>query len=818
MPYSTSSLDDNAQNAGNTQQVSQSGQKQITIASGGVQKWPGARSYNPLSEMSSSTYNISLYVTTSEIGNKFVQGGGTMAGINPLNDPIYVVAQSGGTNKSLENKISPAGLDYYIDDLTITTVMPNTQGKSATATTELKFKIYEPTGFSFLKDLSAASHQLNRQSNMVKGIQPKFEPELQNQFYILGIKFTGYDANGLPVKASDPIFSDYNNGYASENSVIERYFAIVMASIKFTLDGKMVTYNCVAKPISENEAYGEMNAVLKKSETLYGSTIYDVLMGGTDQDKTKNRGLAKALNDMNESFKDQKILKIPNKYNFQFLDADGKDVGKESPIAKGKIYNQSTVTNSSAPTSNATNSASITIKDTVTSNSIDKTRVQVAINQGQNIVAVLDNLITKSTYISDCLNSVSTEVNQTITIKNPVTKDINWFSINPVVTRVGRNVQLNNWAYEITYQIRPFTIPYIISTYVDTPIKFPGTFKEYEYWLTGKNSEVISYSQEYNNLYYQPLPVSGGAEEVVPTGRGTDVKIVPSGTPGSTDTHQSAQNRGSQNNESVRVSLYSHADNSQVKIKIMGDPDYLMTGLGVNNTGLPQYYGNGFTINPNSGQVFIRINFRTADDYKSDGTLNILGPIRFYEADVGENAAPEGLIYMVVNVESTFVRGAFIQTLQCVMAPEDSLVIKKNTAKTEDRQQERVTKAPAPAPISGGLGRGRGGPTAEELAAYNNRPPPSVDLRKPMSSLAKGNEAILNPDRSSATPTLTQLTSSPAYIAARRSGQGGQQALNTAREAWMANLSNDDQAKASPSQQSAPRTNNNQRPTTTGSR
>jgi hypothetical protein len=87
-----------------------------------------------------------------------------------------------------------------------------------------------------------------------------------------------------------------------------------------------------------------------------------------------------------------------------------------------------------------------------------------------------------------------------------------------------------------------------------------------------------------------------------------------------------------------------------------------------------------------------------------------------------------------------------------------------------------------------------------------------------MSSLGKGNEAILNPDRSSANPTLSQLTSSPAYIAARRSGQGGQQALNSAREAWMANLSNDDQAKASPTQQPAPRTNDGQRPTTTGSR
>jgi hypothetical protein len=116
-----------------------------------------------------------------------------------------------------------------------------------------------------------------------------------------------------------------------------------------------------------------------------------------------------------------------------------------------------------------------------------------------------------------------------------------------------------------------------------------------------------------------------------------------------------------------------------------------------------------------------------------------------------------------------------------------------------------------------GAGRGgQGGATAEERAAYNNRPPPSVDLRTPTGTLAKGNDAILNPDRSSANPTTAQLMSSPGYYAAGRAGLSGRLALNAAREAWMANLSNDDQGKASQTQQPSPRTNEDLRPTRGG--
>jgi hypothetical protein len=227
----------------------------------------------------------------------------------------------------------------------------------------------------------------------------------------------------------------------------------------------------------------------------------------------------------------------------------------------------------------------------------------------------------------------------------------------------------------------------------------------------------------------------------------------------------------------------------------MGDPDYLMSGVGVNNVGLPQYYGKGFTINPNSGQIFIRINFRSGEDYKPDGTLNILGPIKFYGADVGDIPAPEGLIYMVTEVESTFSKGLFSQSLVCVMAPESSLVINNKNTETQ-----RVDKS---------------NDTAESGRLSNYPPPrstkkigltagnPSGD-RIPAMIRGKNNTAEAVPAAAALVNGTTNNTSvqqiNPKNLLPIR---------NTAPKAAGVDTAKDDQNKYSQAQQQLPRTNDN---------
>jgi hypothetical protein len=125
---------------------------------------------------------------------------------------------------------------------------------------------------------------------------------------------------------------------------------------------------------------------------------------------------------------------------------------------------------------------------------------------------------------------------------------------------------------------------------------------------------------------------------------------------------------GKEAQNSILTSLFSPGDYAQAKITIMGDPDYLIQDSpATTNAVYSQYYGtDGFTINPNGGQVFIEIDFKEAEDYKVDsGLLTINQSILFWKYPSSINI--KGVSYMVNTVTSTMSKGKFTQDLECVI-------------------------------------------------------------------------------------------------------------------------------------------------------
>jgi hypothetical protein len=192
------------------------------------------------------------------------------------------------------------------------------------------------------------------------------------------------------------------------------------------------------------------------------------------------------------------------------------------------------------------------------------------------------------------------------------------------------------------------------------------------------------------------------------------------------------------------------------------------------------------------GQVFIQVNFNTADDYQIDGLLDVSDALQFYETDRVAKAGIKGIVYRVTHVDSTFSSGKFSQTLDLLMVPESELLGIKKTESQEAQAQQRVETNQANQTAAtqqrtgvnlnstAGAGRGnRGGPTADELAAYRN----TREAQKPQSSYAKGVQETLNPPTSVPNPSLTQLTKSQAYISALGSGVGPRRALDIAKAA-----------------------------------
>jgi hypothetical protein len=159
------------------------------------------------------------------------------------------------------------------------------------------------------------------------------------------------------------------------------------------------------------------------------------------------------------------------------------------------------------------------------------------------------------------------------------------------------------------------------------------------------------------------------------------------------DQNSGAQNKGSELNNNVRAQLYSPGDQSQAKIKILGDPDYIMTSIGVKATSASKFYGKDSSINPSGGQTFIQMVFNMATDYGAEGLLDITDQLQFYKTDKVKKAGIDGIVYMVVQVESTFSKGTFTQVLDCLMVDEALLVTETSNSGTAGGTDENQSQA-----------------------------------------------------------------------------------------------------------------------------
>lgn len=652
------------------------------------QNFPGKRKDNPLSSYSSYTYSLTLYMVTPEFMNEFT--GGPAAGTIPANrlasNQIFVVAQSAGVNNNVDSraitfskKLGPKeqGLDYFIDDLTYTTTLPGANGSSTNTLTS--FKIIEPNGFSFLDNLATAAANLNNISSLVQSSVAK--PNAAGWPYIISIRYYGYDATGNLVKPKDG-----GVNFSDSSAISERHLPITIRDIKFKLDEKATIYTIDTVNLSEQGTFQKSNGIVEQQVSVSGSTVSDVLLGGTG-----SKGLLQVINSINQEKKDKnKTVTIANEYTIEFI-------GKDNPIAKSKLIDDKDFESRISKMSSVSSTSESNIKASYKAVTVNTTARSLSIAAGTPILQAIDNIIVKSDFVTSSLNKINTGSPEAKTTNNAATKPLQWYSVNPVVTIKGMDPKTNTWAYKINYQISVYNVSYIRSPYVSSKIKYPGPYKYYGYYLTGENTEILEYEQTYNHLYQINIGRGTNSNEITPTNV--------SGTSGSRITSQPVNSspvggklfKGSEINESVKASLNSPSDQNNAKIKILGDPDYIMSSVGVNqNVGktasvaADKFYGPDNSINPFSGQVFIQIMFNATSDYQNNGVMDISDKIQFYDTKRGANeieaSGIKGLVYTVHFVESTFSKGMFTQVLNCVIVPEKQLL-----SSTDNKPVERVS-------------------------------------------------------------------------------------------------------------------------------
>ena len=674
---------------------------------------------NPLGDLSSYTYQTTLYMITPDAYNAFVISGrkdinafqnaldaenqritennaniatsnssptASMGSPPASSTPqstvtgggVYVIAQSGGTGP---NQKRPPGFDkdFYIDDLKMSQAISTKSTLTNVNTTKISFTITEPYGFSFLSKLKYASTELQKVCK-VKGYN-----DLKNaskQFFVLSIQFLGYDKDGnivdsknYPSAEGDPTANSYG--------LFQRYFDILITKLNFKIDGKNVVYSIEAANVS-TAPFGTKRGLVPSSISVIANTVDDAFKGSSnespvirnskpDEDRIAQAGagnyngnklgLLTALNKI-EQDKVGNAIDIANIWEVQYIGGAEDTIKTAKMVTPNDLNKHRWGRNPSVTDTGKSNDGNGTNPGTPDPNSR-----MVTIQGGTPILQAIDTIIKQSSYIEDALTTIQKANEEPEITRNPNPKTVKWYNISAEVTILGWDTKVGDFAYRTKYVIQPYETPAVVSSAIKNTSPYYGPHKRYDYWFTGKNSEIVKYEQVMDNTFFTVTLAPDGKD--TSQGGSADIPSV-SNQPSNgqkTGGEAGGQSLDAQNN--YLTNLYDPHAWATAKITILGDPDYLMqTSTASIASVYSKFNGiDGFTINPNGGQTFIEIDFKEPMDYDTDtGLMSINESILFWKYPDSVKDQIKGIAYHVWDVTSTFIKGKFEQILTCNIA------------------------------------------------------------------------------------------------------------------------------------------------------
>ena len=704
---------------------------------------------NVLDQYASYSYQASVYLMKPEAFDAMVKSKKkSIAG-------SQLLFQSGGAPVSGRNPYFTN--DYYIDKIEIKSIMSGKGTGMSHNANLITMTVVEPNGITLIENLDkAVLGYLGTTGN-----PPKKKSTL-SQLYLLVIKFYGYDASGKLIQAGINT-TQGSTVTAPGAAFVEKYYPVLLNQINFKIANKLVEYElqCTAAQYQINT--GQLRAAVPYNVELSGGTVQEALNGAAvvgatttatttgattaaspasalaaanaqdaarDQENSSNplpappiataaptpkltvrQGLLAALNQYQ---RDQvgKGITYPDVYSIEFVasvgDAKIKRVGqdkKSNPTAAGGTAKQQ-LDPSATSTDNTTRILNITA--------------------GQPVVQVIDSILRNSTYIEDQQLFKILEDSGKQVPNGAAAANLAWYKISMQATPRQYDPLRNDYAYNIKYIVHPYKINDMISNWFPTP-KYNGVHKQYNYWFTGLNTQILSYEQTYNALYSQVL--TGGPPNPNSLTQ-SDVKMTPA-----TRSGQSSQGSPGRANEVAANAadyLYSPADNQRCTVTIIGDPAWLQQGeitFGVDskNFNFKGFLADG-TINFDSQQILFEILFNTPSDYNlNTGLMDPNTPATTASATTPATTQPgvnrKSFIFYADECTSEFKQGKFTQTLKGI----------KLNYFGNQAQVAAASARPATGAATAGAG-GAVGPGGETRALTSANPASSVPAAIPTSS------------------------------------------------------------------------------------
>jgi hypothetical protein len=622
---------------------------------------------NVLGQYASYTYRASVYLMSA-------QAYTTMCQTQQKNlQGCQLLFQSGGAPIDGRNPYFP--YDYYIDKITLESTISGKGTNLSHNVNSIKMTVIENNGITLINNLDKAL-------NAALGPGEK-KQNFNAQQYLLVIRFYGYDQYGNLVQANNTSANPF--GLTDPSAFVEKFYPMCITNIRFKVANKLVEYDIEATSVPYNINVSSNRGSIPYNVELSSGTVKDVLAGsletatgqttavGDTAGTTNNtnsttippapakanaatsvvptirQGLMAALNSYQADLVSRGVYQYPDVYSVEFANSS---LAAASIVVKGADKKSTPMTNS--------NTASGTLDPN--KQSVDNSSRTVSIVAGTQVVQAIDLILRSSSYVTDQASVVIDENNQIQQSNGAPAQNLAWYQISQRTTPGPYDYKRNDYSYNITYVISAYKINQMVSDYFLSPT-YKGVHKQYNYWFTGENTEVLSYEQNYNALYSAVL--SGG-----PGGQFVDEAIKRNFQPRSGESSQGATGRVNEIGANAADFLYNPNDLQNVTLQIVGDPAWLQQGEAFCGAQASTFNFGPFlpdgTINYEAQQILFEILINTPNDYNL--TTGLIDPNTqntiFQNGAATPGSARQSYVYLATLCTSEFVKGKFTQVLK----------------------------------------------------------------------------------------------------------------------------------------------------------
>lgn len=648
---------------------------------------------NPLHKYASYTYNLSLHLLTVDDYNNMVDGKEYVA-------KNVLIASAGRwndlTGANAFNRNEFFGEDFYFGELNLKTVIGIGESNRNTNAVEIRFTVIEPYGMTLLNRILAATDLVGQPWNY-----------LANP-YLLQIDFFGQDDDGntyspisnitkrIPVRITQIKTKITNRGaeYAVQavpfnHQAYDETTAVVPVAIEVTAETVAGFFK--ASPDSNAETTVQITQ-REATRTLPDGTVQPIpsLMIANYKDQVyKARSLGDALNAYFIQLEKTNQVNAANRYDFAFDESIGSsklfdDIQKNSP--------------KNVPMADLSN-APILRKSTITQKAVDVLDFKqhiFSVQYGTAIDNVISLIIRQSAYIRNQLAIRDNELDDAKyqeKLKQIKDKPLQWFKIVPKIKLLKFDSSTNTFAKKITYNVVPYEMRNIrMDEAPQGKVEKKHAVKFYNYIYTGENIDIIDLNIEFNAAYYITKTAyktnemqTSGVDNYYDTGISCEIgdpklkkTIMPRQFNYRMPDQRSVATGGAKTatditaaDLSASIASQSVADMLHVKLKIVGDPDFIKQddmfySLAFNDKGwlAPEeklVTPNGSIITDRK-EVLVQLTFKTPSDIDDNTGL--------MKYDARFNASGYTGLYRVLTVDSSFEGGKFTQVLDMVRYPD----------------------------------------------------------------------------------------------------------------------------------------------------